>query len=66
MKKTSAMRESTDAELEQQLRDAQTEYFNLKVQQSTGRLEKPSRIRELRRNIARLNTFTREKQLAKR
>ncbi|HMP89412.1 MAG TPA: 50S ribosomal protein L29 [Kiritimatiellia bacterium] len=66
MKKTQAMRESTDAELDQQLRDSQTEYFNLKVQQSTGRLEKPSRLRELRRTIARLHTFAREKQLAKR
>jgi len=66
MKKTSVIRESTDAELQQQLLEAQTEYFNLKVQQSTGRLEKPSRLRELRRTIARFNTLTREKQLAKR
>lgn len=66
MKKASTIRESTDAELEQQLQDARTEYFNLKVQQSTGRLEKPSRIREVRRQIARVNTVKREKQTAKR
>jgi len=65
MKKTSTVRESTDAELQQQLQDAQTEFFNLKMQQSTGRLEKPSRIRELRRGIARINTILREKQLVK-
>jgi large subunit ribosomal protein L29 len=65
MKKASTIRESTGAELQQQLQDAQTEFFNLKIQQSTGRLEKPSRIRELRRGIARINTILREKQLVK-
>jgi large subunit ribosomal protein L29 len=64
MSKASKIRESTDAELDQQLREAQTEFFNLKIQQSTGRLEKPSRIREVRRSIARLNTLKREKQKA--
>lgn len=66
MKKASTYRDSTDAEIQQQLLDAQTEYSNLTIQQSTGQLEKPSRIRELRRNIARLKTVAREKQLAKR
>ncbi len=66
MNKASKIRESTDAELQQQLQDAQTEFLNLKIQQSTGRLEKPSRIRELRRGIARINTIAREKQLTKR
>lgn len=66
MKKAAAIRESTDAELQQMLRDAQGEFVNLKIQQSTGRLEKPSRLRELRRNIARINTVVREKQPGKR
>lgn len=66
MKKAATIRESTDAELQQQLSDAQAEFVNLKIQQSTGRLEKPSRIRELRRSIARINTVVREKQLSKR
>jgi large subunit ribosomal protein L29 len=65
MKKAATIRESTDAELQQQLQDARTEFVNLKIQQSTGRLEKPSRIRELRRNIARITTVMREKQLIK-
>lgn len=65
MKKNSTLRDATDAELRQKLLDAQTEFLNLKIQQSTGRLEKPSRIRELRRGIARINTIVREKQLAK-
>lgn len=66
MSKASKIRESTDAELDIQLNEAKTELFNLKVQQSIGRLEKPSRIREVRRSIARLHTVKREKQLAKR
>ncbi|HMO98830.1 MAG TPA: 50S ribosomal protein L29 [Kiritimatiellia bacterium] len=59
------IRESTPEELEQQLADARTEFFNLKVQQSIGRLEKPSRLRDVRRAIARLYTVKREKQPAK-
>jgi large subunit ribosomal protein L29 len=66
MKKAATVRESTDAELQQQLLDAQSEFVNLKIQQSTGRLEKPSRIRDVRRNIARINTVMREKQTIKR
>ncbi len=65
MSKASKIRESTEAELNQQLVEARAEFFNLKVQQSIGRLEKPSRIREVRRTIARLNTIQREKQAAK-
>lgn len=66
MKKAATIRDSTDAELQQQLLDAQSEFVNLKIQQSTGRLEKPSRIRDVRRNIARINTVVREKQTIKR
>ena len=66
MKKAATIRESTDAELQQQLSDAQSEFVNLKIQQSTGRLEKPSRIRDVRRAIARINTVMREKQTIKR
>ena len=66
MKQAATIRESTDAELQQQLSDAQSEFVNLKIQQSTGRLEKPSRIRDVRRAIARINTVMREKQTIKR
>jgi large subunit ribosomal protein L29 len=66
MSKATTIRDATADELEQQLREARAEFFNLKVQQSIGRLEKPSRIRDVRRSIARLNTVKREKQLAAR
>ena len=39
------------------------ELFNLKFQQSTGMLEKPSRIRELRHDVARCKTVLREREM---
>jgi large subunit ribosomal protein L29 len=39
--------------------------FNLRLQQSSGQLEKPSRIRALRRDIARIQTVARQQALAK-
>lgn len=40
------------------------EMFNLKIQIATGKLENPMRLRSLRRNIARIKTFAREKGMA--
>ncbi len=54
--KSAEIRELTDAELRQKLADSSKELFNLRVQQSYGQLEKPSRLRELRRDIARVQT----------
>ena len=64
--KASEIKELTEAELRQKLNDAQQELFNLRLQQSSGRLEKPSRVRELRRDIARIQTVARQQALAKR
>jgi large subunit ribosomal protein L29 len=54
--KATEIRELTEAELRQRLQDTQKELFNLRVQQSYGQLEKSSRIKELRRDVARINT----------
>ncbi len=64
--KASEIKELTEAELQQKLHDAQQELFNLRLQQSSGQLEKPSRIRALRRDIARIQTVARQQALAKR
>ena len=45
--------------------NAHQELFNLSLQRTSGQLEKPSRIRELRRDIARANTFLRQQQTQK-
>ena len=44
------------------LANLKKEQFNLRFQQATGQLEKPSRIRDVRRDIARVMTALREKQ----
>lgn len=41
------------------------ELFNLRFSQATGNLEKPSRLRELRKDIARMKTIIRERELEK-
>ncbi|MCR6643486.1 MAG: 50S ribosomal protein L29 [Terricaulis sp.] len=53
------------AKVEADLVDLKKEQFNLRFQQATGQLEKSSRIREVRRMIARSKTVLREKQAPK-
>jgi ribosomal protein L16/ribosomal protein L29 len=47
----------TDDQLQQQLLELKREQFNLRFQAATGQLEKPSRVREVRRTIARIKTL---------
>jgi len=50
----------TRDELEQRLREAQEELFNLRFQHKTGQLSNPLRIREVRKDVARLKTLLQE------
>ena len=59
--KVKELRDLTDVELASKLRDLEQELFNLRVQQSYGQLEKPSRLREVRRDVARAQTVLAEK-----
>jgi large subunit ribosomal protein L29 len=61
--KAKEIRELTEAEAQSKLRDLRQELFNLRLQQQTARLERPSRIREVRRDMARIETILRERQL---
>ena len=61
--KAKEIRELTDAEAQAKLRDLRQEMFNLRLQQQTARLERASRIREVRKDMARLETVLRERQL---
>lgn len=54
------IREMTDEERAQQYRELSTELFHLRMQQTLGQLEKASRIREVRRDIARVQTVINE------
>jgi large subunit ribosomal protein L29 len=56
MKKSKKIADNTAAELHLQLDDAKKELFNLRLQQVSGQLENPLRIRAVRRSIARIKT----------
>ncbi len=47
----------TDDQLSTQLGELKREQFNLRFQSATNQLEKPSRVREVRRTIARIKTL---------
>ncbi len=55
--------EMTPGEIENELDDANQELFNLRFQFSTGQMQNSARLAEMRREIARLNTILRAKQL---
>ncbi len=59
------MREMTDIELNAELEKMKKELFNLRFQHVTGQLENPVKMREVKRNIARVKTIIREKELEK-
>jgi large subunit ribosomal protein L29 len=54
----------TDDQLQQQLAELKREQFNLRFQSATNQLEKPSRVREVRRTIARIQTLQNQRARA--
>ena len=59
------MRQMTEIELAAELDKMKKELFNLRFQHVTGQLENPVKMREVKRNIARVKTIMREKELEK-
>ena len=59
------MREMSEAELNAELIKMKKDLFNLRFQHVTGQLENPIKMRETKRDIARVKTIIREKELAK-
>ena len=57
MAKFDDLRTRSDDELSTQLSELKREQFNLRFQAATNQLEKPSRVREVRRTIARIKTL---------
>jgi large subunit ribosomal protein L29 len=55
--------ELTDVDLETRLREAKEELFNLRFQAATGQLESHGRLRTVKRDIARIYTVAREREL---
>ena len=57
--------EMSEAELNSELVRMKKDLFNLRFQHVTGQLENPIKMRETKRDIARVKTIIREKELAK-
>ena len=64
MAKASELRELTDEVLEQRLVETKDELFKIRFTHATGQLDKYHRIPELRRDIARISTLLREREIA--
>ncbi len=61
--KTEEIRELSVAELEHRLEELRIELFNLRFQKAKNLLDRPDRIRIVRRDIARIHTIMKEKSL---
>ncbi|MGC6456138.1 MAG: 50S ribosomal protein L29 [Coraliomargaritaceae bacterium] len=57
------IREMSEIEIEKKLRETREEQVNLRMRKQTGQVEHPHRFKELRHEIARLETILREKKL---
>ncbi len=61
--RASEIRQLSDEELEKKLQDMIEAHFNLRFQHQAAQLENPSRLKQVRRDIARLKTVKREREL---
>ena len=64
MMKTEDIREMTDIQIVQRVKELREELFRLRFRSATMELENPDLLRTIRRDIARLNTIARERELA--
>jgi large subunit ribosomal protein L29 len=64
MAKFDDLRTRSDDELQTELGELKREQFNLRFQAATNQLEKPSRVREVRRTIAQIRTLQNERASA--
>lgn len=63
MVKADELRGLDDPELLTRLEEAREELFNLRFHHATGQLDNPTRLRELRRDVARISTVIREREI---
>jgi large subunit ribosomal protein L29 len=62
--KAADVRQKSDDELDEQLIDLRKEAFNLRFQRASGQLENTGRVREVRRDIARIKTILNQRAAA--
>jgi large subunit ribosomal protein L29 len=60
--KINELRELKPEELNERLEELRTELFNLRFQKAKNLIDRPDRLREVRREIARIHTITKEKE----
>lgn len=63
-KKVSTLRDKSPDELQTREKELSEQLFKLRFQRATGRMENPSKMREVRKEIARIKTLLREKASA--
>jgi len=63
MTKTQELRELSDVDLEQRLVESKHELFNLRFQLATGKQDNSARLGQVRREVARLATLLREREI---
>jgi len=61
--KTNDIRKLSTEEINKKIAESKEELFNLRMKQATGMLENPSRIRELRKTVARFKTILKEREM---
>jgi len=61
--KAKELRQLSDTELKNKLNELKAELFNLRFQLATGQLDNPARIKQVRKDIARVKTIMREREL---
>ncbi|MDD2215304.1 MAG: 50S ribosomal protein L29 [Eubacteriales bacterium] len=61
--KLEKIREMNEIELNAEVKKLKNELFNLRFQQVTGQLENPIKMRDVKKNIARVKTILREKEI---
>ena len=62
-KAAAELRELNDTELEHRLGEAKEELFNLRFQNATGQLDNVARLPQVRRDVARIETLLREREI---
>lgn len=63
MSKAKELREMSEEQLQFSLKEAQESLFKLRFQAATEKLDAPSNLRKMRREVARIQTILRERQL---
>ena len=62
--KAKEIRQMSDKELNKELMDLKSELFNLRFQLATGQLDNPIKVSSVRKDIARVKTIVRERELS--